>query len=53
MDLWATLGISPVAGMWAAAVGVVVALALAAVAFTRRSRESSQTGLGLDSHRRG
>ena len=46
MDLWATLGISPVAGIGVVIAGIVVAAALAARLF-RRARAPRFVGVEL------
>jgi hypothetical protein len=46
MDLWATLGISPVAGIGVAGAGIVAAAVLAVRLF-RRSRKPRWVGVDL------
>lgn len=50
MNLWATLGITPHAGMLVAAAGVVAAVVIAGFLLRRRTVEAER-GLGLVEHR--
>lgn len=47
MNLWDTLGVSPLTGLLTAAAGLVAAFVLAASALLRRSRAAPKSSLGL------
>jgi len=52
MDLWNAIGITPGAGLLAAAAGLVAALVMAGMTFFRRSNPPEVRGLGLEDHQR-
>jgi len=47
MNLWDTLGVSPLAGLSAAAAGLVAAFVVAASTLLRRSRAAPKSSLEL------
>ena len=48
MNLWETLGVSPLGGLLGAAAGLLVACVWGAWSFVRRSRAEPRVGLGLE-----
>ena len=48
MNLWETLGVSPLGGLLGAGAGLLAACAWGAWSFRRRSRAEQRVGLGLD-----
>jgi hypothetical protein len=48
MNLWETLGVSPLGGLLGAGAGLLAACAWGAWSFRRRSRAEPRVGLGLE-----